>query len=151
MRILSRRTTQPTSKYWLLDTDTNTTDSWPPTTAKCLKPGDPIGHHPGSLWCDYSQCPRVTPAQAPFRVLQCTMLPLQPTEPPASAEDCRWLEPHPCKLEPRRPSASPMQVATLAPLPHRTPGHAFATEEALLQGATLPCSPSRRITFWTRQ
>ena len=38
-------------------------------------------------------------------------------------------------------SASPMQVMTLATLPHRTPGHAFAAEEALLQEATLPCSP----------
>ena len=37
--------------------------------------------------------------------------------------------------------ASPMQVTTLAASPHRTPGHAFATEEALLQEATLPCSP----------
>ena len=37
--------------------------------------------------------------------------------------------------------ASPMQVAMLAALPHRTPGHTFAAEEALLQGATLPCSP----------
>ena len=38
-------------------------------------------------------------------------------------------------------SASPMQVKTLAASPHRTPRHAFAAEEALLQGATLPCSP----------
>ena len=38
-------------------------------------------------------------------------------------------------------SASPMQVTMLAALLHRTPGHVFATEEALLQGATLPCSP----------
>ena len=38
-------------------------------------------------------------------------------------------------------SASPMQIATPAPSPHRTPGHMSATEEALLQGATLPCSP----------
>ena len=37
--------------------------------------------------------------------------------------------------------ASPMQVATPAASLHRTPGHTFATEEALLQGATLPCSP----------
>ena len=40
-------------------------------------------------------------------------------------------------------SASPMQVTTLAPSPNRTPGHTFATEEALLQGATLPCSPQQ--------
>ena len=40
-------------------------------------------------------------------------------------------------------SASPMQVTTPAPLPHRTPGHAFTTEEVLLQGATLPCSPQQ--------
>ena len=38
-------------------------------------------------------------------------------------------------------SASPMQVPILAASPHRTPGHVFAAEEALLQGATLPCSP----------
>ena len=38
-------------------------------------------------------------------------------------------------------SASPMQATTTAPSLHKTPGHAFATEEALLQGATLPCSP----------
>ena len=38
-------------------------------------------------------------------------------------------------------SASPMQVTTLAASPHRTPGHMFAAEEALLWGATLPCSP----------
>ena len=38
-------------------------------------------------------------------------------------------------------SASPMQVGTLAASPHRTPGHRFTAEEALLQGATLPCSP----------
>ena len=44
-------------------------------------------------------------------------------------------------------SASPMQVATPAALPHRTPGHVFAAEEALLQGATLPCSPGKRLTF----
>ena len=41
-------------------------------------------------------------------------------------------------------SASPMQVATLAASLHRTPGHMFATEEALLQGATLLCSPPAR-------
>ena len=39
------------------------------------------------------------------------------------------------------PSASPMQVGTPAALLHRMPGHGFAAEEALLQGATLPCSP----------
>ena len=39
-------------------------------------------------------------------------------------------------------SASPMQVATLAPSLHRTPGHTFTTE-ALLQEATLPCSPQQ--------
>ena len=38
-------------------------------------------------------------------------------------------------------SASPMQVTTLAASLHRTPGHVFAAEEALLWGATLPCSP----------
>ena len=38
-------------------------------------------------------------------------------------------------------SASPMQVGTLVASPHRTPGHGTAAEEALLQGATLPCSP----------
>ena len=37
-------------------------------------------------------------------------------------------------------SASPMQVGTPVASPHRTPGHGFAAEEALLQGATLPCS-----------
>ena len=40
-------------------------------------------------------------------------------------------------------SASHMQVATLVPLLHRIPGHVFATEEVLLQGATLPCSPGQ--------
>ena len=34
-----------------------------------------------------------------------------------------------------------MQVGTLVALPYRTPGHGFTTEEALLQGAILPCSP----------
>ena len=38
-------------------------------------------------------------------------------------------------------SASPMQVTTLAASPHETPSHALTTEEELLQGATLPCSP----------
>ena len=38
-------------------------------------------------------------------------------------------------------SASPMQVGTPAASPHRMPRHGFAAEEALLQGATLPCSP----------
>ena len=38
-------------------------------------------------------------------------------------------------------SASPMQVTTPAASPHRTPSHTFAAEEALLWGATLPCSP----------
>ena len=41
-------------------------------------------------------------------------------------------------------SASPMQVGTLVALPHRMPRHGFAAEEALLQGATLPCSPPAR-------
>ena len=40
-------------------------------------------------------------------------------------------------------SASPMSVGTLVASLHRTPGHGFATEEALLQGATLPCSPQQ--------
>ena len=40
-------------------------------------------------------------------------------------------------------SASPMQVATPAASPHRTPGHRFTAEEALLQGPTLPCSPQQ--------
>ena len=40
-------------------------------------------------------------------------------------------------------SALPMQVSTLVASLHRTPGHGFATEEALLQGATLPCSPQQ--------
>ena len=45
-------------------------------------------------------------------------------------------------MQVRTPTASPspMQVGTLAPLPHRVPGHRFTAEEALLQGATLPCS-----------
>ena len=47
----------------------------------------------------------------------------------------------PMQVETPPASASPMQVVTLAASPHRTPGHVFATEEALLQGATLPCSP----------
>ena len=34
-----------------------------------------------------------------------------------------------------------MQVSTLAGVLHRTPRHSATTEEALLQGATLPCSP----------
>ena len=38
-------------------------------------------------------------------------------------------------------SASPMRVATLAALPHRTPGHMFTAEEVLMQQATLPCFP----------
>ena len=38
-----------------------------------------------------------------------------------------------------------MQVGTLAALLHRTPGHGFAAEEALLQGATLPCSPWQEV------
>ena len=40
-------------------------------------------------------------------------------------------------------SASPMQVGTLVASPHRTPGHRLTAEEALLQGATLPCSPQQ--------
>ena len=40
-------------------------------------------------------------------------------------------------------SASPMQVGTLVASPHRTPGHRFAAEEALLQGDILPCSPQQ--------
>ena len=47
----------------------------------------------------------------------------------------------PMQVETLLASASPMQVTTPAPSPHRTPGHVFTTEEALLQGATLPCSP----------
>ena len=39
------------------------------------------------------------------------------------------------------PSASPMQVGTPVASLHRMPRHGFAAEEALLQGATLPCSP----------
>ena len=38
-------------------------------------------------------------------------------------------------------SASPMQVSMPVASPHRTPGYEFTTEETLLQGATLPCSP----------
>ena len=41
-------------------------------------------------------------------------------------------------------SVSSMQVATLAASLHRTPGHTFTTEGALLQGATLPCFPLAR-------
>ena len=44
-------------------------------------------------------------------------------------------------------SASPMQVTTLAALLHRTPGYALTTEEELLQGATLPCSPQREANL----
>ena len=39
------------------------------------------------------------------------------------------------------PLASPMQVGTPLASLHRMPGHGFTAEEALLQGATLPCSP----------
>ena len=38
-------------------------------------------------------------------------------------------------------SASPMQVRTPAVSLHRTPRHSATAEEALLQGATLPCFP----------
>ena len=38
-------------------------------------------------------------------------------------------------------STSLMQVTTPAALPHGTPSHALTTEEELLWGATLPCSP----------
>ena len=38
-------------------------------------------------------------------------------------------------------SASPMQVSTPVASLYRTPGHGFTTEEALLQGAILPCTP----------
>ena len=37
--------------------------------------------------------------------------------------------------------AYPMQVRTLVALPQRTPRHGATVEEALLQGATLSCSP----------
>ena len=40
-------------------------------------------------------------------------------------------------------SASPMQVSIPAALPHRTPGHRLAAEDALLLGATLACSPQK--------
>ena len=40
-------------------------------------------------------------------------------------------------------SASPMQVGTPVASLQRIPGHAFATEEALLQWATLLCSPQQ--------
>ena len=38
-------------------------------------------------------------------------------------------------------STTPMQVTTPVASPHGTPGHVFTAEEALLWGATLPCSP----------
>ena len=38
-------------------------------------------------------------------------------------------------------SASLIEVTTLAASPHGTPSHALTTEEELLWGATLPCSP----------
>ena len=44
-------------------------------------------------------------------------------------------------------SASPMQVGTPAGLPHRTPRYGATTEEALLQGATLPCSPQQEANL----
>ena len=40
-------------------------------------------------------------------------------------------------------SALPMQISKLVASPHRTPGHGFTAEEALLQGDTLPCSPQQ--------
>ena len=44
-------------------------------------------------------------------------------------------------------SASPMQVLMPAVSPYHTPSHALTTEEELLQGMTLPCSPSEKPTY----
>ena len=44
-------------------------------------------------------------------------------------------------------SASLMQVTTSAASPHRTPSYALTTEEELLRGATLPCSPRQEANL----
>ena len=44
-------------------------------------------------------------------------------------------------------SASPMQVTMLAASLHRTPSYALTSEEELLQGATLPCTPQQETNL----
>ena len=44
-------------------------------------------------------------------------------------------------------SASPMQISMPAVSPYRTPSHALTTEEELLQGTTLPCSPRQEANL----
>ena len=44
-------------------------------------------------------------------------------------------------------SAAPIQVTTLVASPYGIPRHTLATEEELLQGTTLPCSPWREANL----
>ena len=93
------------------------------------------------------QCPRAALAPALFRVLQCTLLPLQLTEPPGFGGGLPVARASPMQVGAPPASASPMQVTTPAALPHGTPSHALTAEEELLRGATLPCSPRQEANL----
>ena len=148
MRILSHRTTKPTSKSATghrhqycrsqIFHRCKMPQAWCPNQ---LLPWQP------PVWL--FQCPKATPAQAPFQAQPRTMLPLQLTEPPALAGDCQWPEPHPCRSGPWQLQLHQCKLVHWQP--HRT-GHldmGLLQRKHFFKGLPYHAPPGKRLTFQT--